>query len=154
MTSSRRRDWRRSSENSHVVEARGTANLGRGSHVSGYLFLLHEMDKATYVEVSKANGLVSILGERWDRLESVPETEIMGIKQASEARVPMFPHTYLREGQRVRIVRGPMADVEGIFLQGKPHKGLLVLSIEMLRQERAVEVDCPIVAPTYSWRHP
>src|SRR5262245_28449656 len=34
----------------------------------GYLFLRHAMDKASYLEVFKARGLVRVLGERWDRL--------------------------------------------------------------------------------------
>ena len=39
-----------------------------------------------------------------------------------------------------------MADVEGIFLRGNPKKGLLVISIEMLRRSVAVELDCTMVA--------
>jgi transcription antitermination factor NusG len=104
------------------------------------------MDKVSYIEVCKTNGLVSILGERWDRLEAVPDGEMEAIRQALDSHLPIFPHAYLREGQRVRIVRGPMADVEGIFLRGNPRKGLLVISIEMLRRSVAVEVDCTMVA--------
>jgi transcription antitermination factor NusG len=45
----------------------------------------------------------------------------------------------------VRIVRGPLAGVEGILLQTKATKGLLVLSIELLQRSVAVEVDCTAV---------
>jgi transcription antitermination factor NusG len=48
----------------------------------------------------------------------------------------------LREGQRVRIVHGPLASVEGILLKTKPDKGLLVVSVELLQRSVAVEVDC------------
>src|SRR6476646_8332349 len=34
----------------------------------GYLFLHHAMDRASYLEVRKARGLVSILGSGWGRL--------------------------------------------------------------------------------------
>src|ERR671931_194835 len=33
---------------------------------SGYVFLHAAMDKASYVEVVKARGLVQVLGEHWD----------------------------------------------------------------------------------------
>jgi transcription antitermination factor NusG len=110
-----------------------------------YLFLRHAMDKASYIEARKAIGLVSILGERWDRLDVVPSREIEAIRRTLAARQPVFPHPYLREGQRVRISRGPLADVEGVFVRGHPNKGLLVISIEMLRQSVAVTVDCTLI---------
>ncbi len=106
-----------------------------------YLFLHHKMDKIGFIEVSKARGLVRILGERWDRLSVVPDSEIDVIQRVLQAELPVAPHPYLRDGQRVRITHGPLTGVEGILVQSKPTKGLLVLSIELLRRSIAVEVD-------------
>ncbi len=113
----------------------------------GYLFLRHAMDKESYIEVRKARGLVSILGESWDRLAVVPETEIETIQKVLRAHSSAVPHPYLKEGQRVRIVRGPLADVEGILHKIKADKGLLVISVELLQRSVAIEVDCTLVAP-------
>jgi len=109
---------------------------------SGYLFLRHAMDKPSYIEVRKTRGLVNILGESWDRLAVVPVGEIAAIQTTVQSRLPILPHAYLREGQRVRIVRGPLANVEGILVRQKPRSGWVVLSIQLLRQSVAVEVDC------------
>lgn len=111
----------------------------------GYLFLRHAMDKASYIEVRKARGLVTVLGDRWDRLGLVPEAEIEAIQRMLQARLPVMPHPYLKEGQRVRITRGPLQDTEGILVRMKPNKGLLVVSVELLRRSVAVEVDCTAV---------
>jgi transcription antitermination factor NusG len=111
----------------------------------GYLFLHHAMDKASYIEAHKARGLVRILGERWDRLSVVPNAEIEAIQRVLAARMPVLPHPYLREGQRVCITRGPLAGVEGILVRTLPSKGLLVLSIELLQRSIAVEIDCTMV---------
>jgi transcription termination/antitermination protein NusG len=111
----------------------------------GYLFVHHAIDKASYLEVCKARGLVRMLGERWDRLEIVPDTEIEAIQTVLRARLPVLPFPYLREGQRVRITSGPMADVEGILVRCNPNKGLLVISINLLRRSVAVQVDCTLV---------
>jgi transcriptional antiterminator NusG len=111
----------------------------------GYLFLRHAMDKVSYIAVRKARGLVRILGERWDKLSMVPDAEIVAIQRVLSVPIPIMPHPYLREGQRVRITRGPLRGIEGILVQSKPAKGLLILSVELLQRSVAVEVDCSVV---------
>lgn len=132
-----------------TVEAwtrRGKARLlSRIPLFRGYLFLNHAMDKASYLEISKTRGLVGLLGERWDRLDVIPDREIEGIQKALGSRLPVLPHPYLREGRRVRITGGPLADVEGVLLRGNPSKGLLVISIHLLRRSIAVQVDSTLV---------
>lgn len=113
----------------------------------GYVFLHGAMDKASYVEVVKARGMVRVLGERWDRLAMIPEGEIEALRRIVEARVPALAYAYLRKGQRVRITRGPLADVEGVLVRTKPNRGLLVVSVELLRRSVAVQVDCTSVTP-------
>ena len=108
----------------------------------GYLFLHHAMDKASYVEVVKARGLVKVLGEQWDRLHVVPDVQIEALQRVLAARAPVLPYPFLQEGQRVRIARGPLADVEGILVQSKPNKGLLVLSVTLLQRSVALAIDC------------
>jgi transcriptional antiterminator NusG len=110
-----------------------------------YLFLHHVMDKNSCIEVRKVRGLVRILGERWDRLSVIPDSEIEAVQRVLCAELPTFSHPYLRNGQRVRIAHGPLTGVEGILVQSKPTKGLLVLSIELLRRSIAVEVDATAV---------
>lgn len=112
----------------------------------GYLFLHHSMDKMSYVEVLKARRLVAVLGRRWDDLAVVPDEEVEAIRRIISSRLPVLPYPYLREGQRVRIAEGPLRDVEGIMVRSKPNKGLLVLSVELLRRSVAVEIDCTLVA--------
>jgi transcription termination/antitermination protein NusG len=120
----------------------GIRRLSRVPLFRGYLFLRHAIDKASYLDVSKARGLVRLLGERWDRLEMVPDSEIEAVQRLAESRLPMLPHPYLREGQRVRIKRGPLADLEGILVRMNAKKGLLVVSVNLLRRSVAVQLDC------------
>ena len=111
----------------------------------GYLFLRRAMDKESYIAVSRATGLVAILGERWDRLAVVPDPDIAAIQQALHANLPVLPHPFLAAGERVRVTCGPLADVEGFFVRANRPKGLLVISIDMLHRSVAVEVDCTLV---------
>src|SRR4029450_6370195 len=109
----------------------------------GYLFLHSLVDSATYLEVRQARGLVRILGQGWDRLAVVPEEEIQIIYSVLRSRLPIHPHPYLREGQRVRIRRGPLSGVEGIFVVGKANTGRLAPPVAPLKQGVPVEVACP-----------
>jgi transcriptional antiterminator NusG len=125
----------------------GIQHLIRVPMFPGYLFVRHVLDRNSYVEVLKTRGVVRILGERWDRPAVVPEAEIEAIERVLSTGLPVFPHSYLREGQRVRITHGPLADVEGVLIRVKPNKGHLVLSVDLLQRSVAVEVDCTHVAP-------
>jgi transcription termination/antitermination protein NusG len=111
----------------------------------GYLFLRHAIDKSSYIDVCKARGLVRILGERWDKLSIVPDAEVEAIQSVLNATLPVMPYPYLREGQRVRIIRGPLRGLEGVLVQSKPAKGLLILSVDLLQRSVAVEVDYSVV---------
>jgi transcription antitermination factor NusG len=79
-------------------------------------------------------------------LAAVPDQEIEAIQRVARAQVPVLAHPYLREGQRVRVTGGPLAGAEGILVQSKPTKGLLVLSVGLLQRSVAVQVDCTLVA--------
>ena len=103
------------------------------------------MDKASYLEICRARGLVRMLGESWDRLEAVSDPEIAAIEKLVRCNLPIFPYPYLREGQRVRITRGPLAEVEGIIVRGNPKNGLLVVSVDLLRRSVAVQLDCTLL---------
>jgi len=123
----------------------GTRKVARTPLFPGYLFLHHTMEKCGYIEVRKARGLVSVLKERWDKLAIVPDTEIDSIRSVVQSQLPVLPHPYLREGQKVRIVHGPLAGTEGILLQTKTDKGLLILSVHLLQRSIAIKVDCTAV---------
>lgn len=111
----------------------------------GYLFLRHAMDKASYLDICKARGLVRLLGQRWDQLDAVPDSEIDAIQKLTSSELPVFPYPFLREGQRVRITRGPLTGVEGILVRGNPKRGLVVVSVELLRRSVAVQLDCTLM---------
>lgn len=56
------------------------------------------------------------------------------------------PHPFLHRGKRVRVVRGPLANVEGILIRRK-ERFRLVLSIELIMRSVMVDVDEADVEP-------
>ena len=103
------------------------------------------MDKASYVEILKARGVVRILDGGWSRLTPIPADEVDAIQRLVASGVPLSPHAYFQQGDRVRVVEGPLVGLEGVFVREQPNKGRLVLSINLLQASVAVEVDAACV---------
>ena len=135
------RDWSRRGGVRHLISR---------PMFPSYLFVRHSMDKTSYIEIMKSNGLVRILGERWDKLAPIPDAELDAIRQLVTSQLALTPYPFLRDGQRVRIVEGSLSGVEGILVRRRPNRGLLVLSVELLHRSVAVEVDCAAVVPVDS----
>ncbi len=123
----------------------GEKRLIRVPMFPGYLFVRDAMDKTSYIEILKSRGVVRILEDGWTRLTPVPDSEIDAIQHVVQAEVPVFAHEHLSEGDRVEVVEGPLAGIEGLFVQDKLTKGRLVLNIDLLGRSVAVEVDCTAV---------
>lgn len=126
---------------------RGARRLIRVPLFPGYLFIRDAMEKRTYIDILKARGVVRILEDGWTRLTPIPDAEIDAIQQVVSADVPVFPHERLTQGDRVVVVEGPLSGLEGLFVQDKPMKGRLVLTVDLLGRSVAVEVDCTAVEP-------
>ncbi len=71
--------------------------------------------------------------------------EIESIRRAATGPSGAEPHSFVKCGQRVTVVRGPLAGITGILVR-KPTSLRLVLSVEMLAQSVAVEVRMSDVA--------
>lgn len=113
----------------------------------GYLFLRHRIGRAAFLDISNTKGLVHILGSRWDRLAQVPDEELASIQRAEESYEPLLPYPYLKVGSRVRIIRGTLANAQGILVRTELAKGLLVISVGLLQRSVAVKVNCADVVP-------
>lgn len=120
----------------------GKPSLINAPMFPGYLFLRHAMDKSSHVEVRKARGLVRILGETWDRPAPVPDAQIDAIQQLLASDLAVMAHSFLRTGQRVRVMRGALANLEGILVRTERDGGRLVISVDLLQQSVAVVVNC------------
>jgi len=81
-----------------------------------------------------------------ERVATIPETEIDAIRRTVQGDFRVEPHPFLRCGERVRVVRGSLEGVEGVLTR-KKNLYRLVISVEMLAQSVAVEIDAMDVVP-------
>ena len=89
-------------------------------------------------------GIVKILGEK-GKPTSIPEQEIESVRILINSEVTIEPHPYLREGDKVRIVTGPLKGVTGWLLRVEPRLSLLVVSISILNRSIAIELSDEVV---------
>ena len=97
------------------------------------------------LEVVTTPGVNMIL-HRGERVATIPEAELDAIRRTVEGHLSVEPHPFLKCGERVRVIRGSLEGVEGILVR-KKGSYRLVLSVEMLAQSAAVEIDVTDVEP-------
>jgi transcription antitermination factor NusG len=75
-----------------------------------------------------------------DKFAPIPDEQIEAVRQTVNSGLAVQPWPFLRTGQRVAVVSGPLTGVEGIVTELKKEYRLVV-SIEMLQRSMAVEIS-------------
>lgn len=108
----------------------------------GYCFARFGWDMN--LSVLKASGVVRIIGGS-GKPEPIPDSEIDAVRKLMLHPLPCDSHPYLREGTRVRIVRGPLEGIEGILAR-EENRHRVVISVNLIQQAAAIEVSLEDVA--------
>jgi transcription antitermination factor NusG len=106
----------------------------------GYLFVHIKRNPEEKLTVLKTPGVVRFIGIIPGEPEPVTEEQIISLKRIIESKESIDPYPYLKEGQRVRIRKGPLTGVEGILVE-KAGQHSLVLSVDILRQGVSIKID-------------
>jgi transcription antitermination factor NusG len=113
---------------------------------NGYLFINVHLDKYTWLHVLKTPGVARIVGNQNEPVP-IPDEQIDSIRILLNNDVMLNPVPYLKIGQRVRIVNGPLTGVEGILVKTSPGKNKLVVSVDLLQRSLCVELNSIDVEP-------
>lgn len=76
----------------------------------------------------------------------IDDAEVAAIRIAVQSGLPVEPWSFLDVGQRVRVEFGPLAGVEGILVEMRQQRRIVV-SLTLLKQSVAVEVEADWVSP-------
>lgn len=110
---------------------------------SGYCFAQFMWQhKRAVLEVP---GVVQIVGGGHTP-EPVPDEEIAALEKLMSSSLAYDAHPYLHEGMAVEVVRGPLEGVRGVLLR-KEKRYRLVISVHLIKQAAAVEIDATDVVP-------
>jgi transcription antitermination factor NusG len=108
-----------------------------------YVFVRGSLQRRLHVLTTPGVHMILSHGER---AATIPEEEIEAIRRTVEGSFRVEPHPFLKCGERVRVTRGTLEGIEGILVR-KKSLFRLVLSVNMLAQSVAVEIDAADVEP-------
>jgi transcription termination/antitermination protein NusG len=109
----------------------------------GYCFA--RFDAAHRLPVLTCDGVVQIVGSE-GLPSSIPADEVESIRRLVESELSYDPCPFVKEGEMVKVVSGPLKGVAGRLVRKGTHARLM-LSVDLIGQAVSVEVDAADVRP-------
>jgi len=110
----------------------------------GYLFVREVLSPDKRLAVLETFGVVRILSSRAGEQAMptpIPEEQVESLKILVAARQEIHPCDYLAVGEEVEVIRGPFMGAIGRLLRINPKQNRLVVSIDLVNQSAAVDID-------------
>ena len=109
----------------------------------GYVFC--RFDGRNLVPIVSATGVVQVLS-RDRKPEAVEESEIFALQSMTGANLPLEPWPAFETGQKIKILHGPLAGVEGHVVRDAA-KPRLVVSVSLLRRSVVTQINREYLEP-------
>ena len=112
----------------------------------GYVFVRTILDNYSHVHIVKTPGALTLVGNSEGPLP-IPLYQIESLQTLLGTPAPVTLNPYLKEGDWVHVVRGPLSGCMGILLRHNPKKGRLIVSVDIICRSVSVELDVEDVEP-------
>ena len=109
----------------------------------GYVFC--RLERRNRVPVLQTPGVRSIVSFG-SEMTPVPEEEIERVRQLVSSGAALEPWPFLKTGQRVRVMAGPLLGLEGILSEMR-NTTRVVVGVDMLQRSVAVQLDREQIRP-------
>ncbi len=106
----------------------------------GYVFPRFVPTREAYLRIANTEGVVRILGQRWDALHAIPDEQVETVRRIVTATDNARIVPWIRVGDRVCIVAGPLAGLEGFVQDWRAGRARFVVSVDLLRRSVGVEL--------------
>ncbi len=105
-----------------------------------YLFVRTDLNPDEHLRILKTTGIVRMVGFKG---KPVPanEEEISSLMVLDGTDRTVHNRTYMKRGDRVMIVEGPLKGLIGFYLRHNGRRDKVVVSIELLRRSLEVEIE-------------
>ena len=111
----------------------------------GYVFVQFSPSRQACIDVASTDGIVRMIGERWDLPYPIADEELLSVRRLVESGERIGPVPWIRVGDRVRIVVGPLAGLEGFVQAWRAGRATFVVSLDLLQRSVGVEVAADVV---------
>jgi transcription antitermination factor NusG len=108
--------------------------------LSGYVFVRSDLSPEHYLDILKTYGVVRIIG-----INGLPvpikDSEILSLQILNGTDRTVRNQEYVKEGDRVLIMDGPLKGLTGFYLRHKGKSDNVVISVELLQRSLVVEIE-------------
>ena len=111
----------------------------------GYLFLRFAPSRERYISVASTDGVVRILGERWDALHPIDDAQVEAVRRIVSEGVDARSVPWIHTGDPVEIIAGPLAGTRGRVREWRPGRATFVVNVDLLQRSVAAEVDAALI---------
>lgn len=112
---------------------------------SGYLFVCMDLLKQRALQVLEVPGVVAFVRNHLGPLP-IPHSQIEDIRTVLGAGVQCSSHSFIGEGERVRVVRGVLAGIEGHLVRNAS-RDRLIIAVETIQRSLALDISRQDVEP-------
>jgi transcription termination/antitermination protein NusG len=111
----------------------------------GYVLVHVAPTRQALIDVANTQGVVRVIGERWDLPYPIPDEEVASVRRVISSGERAIPIPWIRIGDRVRIVAGPLAGLEGLVKAWRAGRATFVVNLDLLQRSVGVEVAADVV---------
>jgi transcription antitermination factor NusG len=111
----------------------------------GYIFVRQVDTPENRFRVLNMPGAVRFVGHE-GHADRIPDEQINAVRRFLETSIAIDPYPYIRMGQQVEIIAGPLKGIQGILIQ-KKGRFRFVLRVDLIRQAVSIEIDASDVRP-------
>jgi transcription antitermination factor NusG len=111
----------------------------------GYVLVRTAPSRQALIDVASTNGVVRVIGERWDLPYPIPDEEVDSVRRVISSGERAIPIPWIRIGDRVRIVAGPLSGLEGLVQAWRAGRATFVVNLDLLQRSVGVEVSADVV---------
>jgi transcription antitermination factor NusG len=112
----------------------------------GYLFVRCTLYAEIRALIKRASGVVHLV-EGAGGPAAIPDRQIESLRIALAHAFNSEGHPYLKIGDRVRVVRGPLVGAEGYLSRVDENKHRLIIAVDHVNQALSVEIESHCVEP-------
>jgi len=121
---------------------------GKGREAERFLFpgyVFGRFDQRFRLPILTTPGVHRVVG--YGRVPApIASEEIGAILDVVKSKIPAEPSAFLETGRRVRIIRGPLAGVEGLLIETRS-SCRVILSVSLIQRSIRIEVDRQVLRP-------
>lgn len=106
----------------------------------GYLFANCVLTDDNWYKINNIRGVAGIVGT-FKNAVPIPDEQINTIQLLLDSGLPVNPHPFLNEGEKVVVIDGPLKGATGIYIKPNEKKCKLIVSLATLGRSVVVEID-------------